>query len=51
MNRKFNTCDYCGAHLDHGERCDCEKSRNKTSAPDNNFSKNNKERTKGNDRN
>ena len=20
---QYKTCPYCGAHLDHGERCDC----------------------------
>lgn len=20
----YNTCPYCGAHLDPGERCDCQ---------------------------
>ena len=20
---KYRTCQWCGAHLDHGERCDC----------------------------
>lgn len=23
--RFYRTCPLCGAHLDHGERCDCEK--------------------------
>lgn len=22
---KYRTCPKCGAHLDHGEPCDCEK--------------------------
>ncbi len=22
---KYEVCPYCGAHLDHGERCDCKK--------------------------
>ena len=28
----YRTCPYCGAHLDSGERCDCqeEQNRNKT---------------------
>lgn len=25
MKGMFKTCSNCGAHLDHGERCDCEK--------------------------
>ncbi len=25
MYRPYRTCIYCGAHLDHGERCDCKK--------------------------
>lgn len=24
----YRTCEHCGAHLDAGERCDCEKERN-----------------------
>lgn len=27
-NEYFETCPYCGAHLDPGERCDCKESRN-----------------------
>ena len=23
MSKQYNTCPYCGAHLDPGERCDC----------------------------
>ena len=26
---KFETCLICGANLDHGEKCDCEKERAK----------------------
>ena len=22
---KYRVCPHCGAHLDHGEHCDCEK--------------------------
>ena len=22
---KYRICPYCGAHLDHGERCDCQE--------------------------
>lgn len=25
------TCPDCGAHLDHGERCDCKKEKRKNS--------------------
>lgn len=25
-NRYYRTCPCCGAHLDPGERCDCEES-------------------------
>ncbi|KMZ52367.1 hypothetical protein HMPREF0980_03570 [Dorea sp. D27] len=25
----YNECPYCGAHLDPGERCDCEIERKK----------------------
>lgn len=21
---KYITCEYCGCHLDHGEKCDCQ---------------------------
>lgn len=24
---KFNTCPYCGDHLDFGERCDCQQEK------------------------
>lgn len=24
---KYNTCPYCGDHLDFGERCDCQQER------------------------
>lgn len=27
--RKYRTCQYCGAHLDHGEKCECQKSKNR----------------------
>lgn len=23
MSKQYNTCPYCGANLDPGERCDC----------------------------
>ena len=23
MSKPYNECPNCGAHLDHGERCDC----------------------------
>ena len=26
-NRLYRTCPYCGANLDPGERCDCERER------------------------
>lgn len=26
----FNRCEYCGAALDPGERCDCRKAREET---------------------
>ena len=25
----YNTCPYCGSHLDPGERCDCQKEKAK----------------------
>lgn len=29
MNKRryFNTCQRCGAHLDPGEKCDCQKTK------------------------
>ncbi len=24
---KYEKCEKCGAHLDHGERCDCDKEK------------------------
>lgn len=27
MSNYFKVCPYCGAHLDHGERCDCPNAR------------------------
>lgn len=24
---KYNTCPYCGSHLDFGERCDCRQEK------------------------
>lgn len=27
MNLYFKTCEYCGAALDPGERCDCRKAK------------------------
>lgn len=29
---KYKTCPHCGAHLDHGEKCDCEKKKEGTPA-------------------
>lgn len=29
----YKECPNCGAHLDHGEHCDCEKEEKKKSAP------------------
>ena len=29
---QYKTCPYCGAHLDHGEICDCKKSENASAA-------------------
>lgn len=36
----YNTCPYCGAHLDPGERCDCRDRQDDpppTLTPKNNF--------------
>lgn len=46
---KYKICEKCGAHLDHGEKCDCTENRNNKEAPDNKYSK--KARNKGNDGN
>ncbi len=27
---KYRTCPRCGAHLDHGERCDCQEEKAET---------------------
>lgn len=26
-NMKYQVCEHCGAHLDHGEKCDCQDER------------------------
>ena len=26
-NMKYEICESCGAHLDHGEKCDCENEK------------------------
>lgn len=26
---KYRTCPLCGAHLDHGERCDCREEQSR----------------------
>lgn len=31
---KYKVCDYCGAHLDNGETCDC-RNENNGETPDN----------------
>lgn len=43
---KYTVCERCGAHLDNGERCDCNENNN-GDTPDDNL----KERAKDNDRN
>ena len=40
---KYKVCDYCGAHLDNGEMCDCQRDANRNSSD--------KERSADNDRN
>ena len=27
MSKPYKTCEYCGAHLDSGEKCDCKEAR------------------------
>ncbi len=29
---KYEVCQTCGAHLDHGEQCDCEAQRRRPQA-------------------
>ena len=29
---KYEVCPYCGAHLDHGESCDCQKESGRVTA-------------------
>lgn len=29
----YHTCPYCGAHLDPGERCDCQEKKSQQKAP------------------
>lgn len=31
----FNTCPYCGAHLDPGERCDCQDEQEELTSTNN----------------
>lgn len=26
-HRDYKTCEHCGSHLDHGERCDCQDTK------------------------
>ena len=30
MSEPYSTCRRCGAHLDHGEHCECEKEQEET---------------------
>lgn len=47
LKMKFKVCDYCGAHLDIGEMCDCRNDGNGgANTPDNKS----EERTNDNDR-
>lgn len=32
MSKMYRTCPRCGAHLDHGERCDCESRKSPMNA-------------------
>lgn len=40
---KYKVCDHCGAHLDNGETCDCQKSADESNGDE--------ERSANNDRN
>lgn len=40
---KYKVCDHCGAHLDNGEMCDCQKDAGKNNGGE--------ERSANNDRN
>ena len=44
---KFKVCDYCGAHLDNGETCDCRENDDGKNSPDTKS----EERTNDNDGN
>lgn len=33
MSNKYKKCPHCGAHLDHGEHCDCEDSTKEQDKP------------------
>lgn len=35
---KYKVCDYCGAHLDNGETCDCTENHNSDNLPKENKS-------------
>lgn len=41
---KYTVCERCGAHLDNGEKCDCNENNNGDTPDDNS-----KERAKDND--
>ena len=32
MSKMYRTCPHCGAHLDHGEHCDCVSRKPRTNA-------------------
>ena len=40
---KYKVCDHCGAHLDNGETCDCQRDAEETDSDE--------ERSENNDRN
>ena len=40
---KYKVCDHCGAHIDNGETCDCQRDAEETDSDE--------ERSANNDRN
>lgn len=32
MSKPYNVCRHCGAHLDHGEHCECEDREQESAA-------------------
>lgn len=39
---KYKVCDHCGAHLDNGETCDCQKSADESNGDEERSANNNR---------